>query len=178
MVDSSGSRSIQSFGQAGSPYETTFYVYYSSYCPTTFNGQEYVNDVSNCNPGYPTLVDRRLLQYLAALVSLRRGTGMQERARGAGDATTEVPLFNIRLYNGSHRGGGPVFGRNADGSFDGYMYVAVGDQFRYTTAQDISGNFEGGTMRIAVDVTDNGDGTWTCPAGSHQPIPSNARSHR
>ena len=80
-----------------------------------------------------------------------------------GDVSSEQVLINIRLYNDSHRGGGMTF-RN-----DGYLYVTVGDQFRFETAQDISDTLEGGSLRLAVDVTDDGGGAWTCPPGSHQP---------
>ena len=151
------------FGTVGSPYETTFYVYYSSFCPTTFDGVSYVNDLANCNPGYPTASTGGFFNTWLRLSKFEAffDSGLDT---WVGDPTSEVPLFNIRLYNGSHRGGGPIFAN------DGYMYVAVGDQFRYETAQDIAGNFEGGSMRLAVDVIDNGDGTWTCPEGSHQPI--------
>jgi hypothetical protein len=157
------------FGQAGSPYETTFYVYYSSFCPTVFDGQQYVNDWPNCNPGYP---QSSTGGYFNTWLRLSRFEAFWDATSGTwrGDPTSEVPMFNIRLYNGSHRGSGPVFGRNAGGSWDGSMYVAIGDQFRYETAQDITNNFEGGTVRLEVDVTDNGDGTWSCPVGSHQPV--------
>src|SRR5690606_33170102 len=74
------------------------------------------------------------------------------------------PMLNIRLYNGSHRGGGLVFGK------DGYLYLTIGDQFKYTPAQDIFTNLEGGTHRLAVDVTEPGDGSWTCPENSHLPV--------
>jgi uncharacterized repeat protein (TIGR03806 family) len=150
------------FGTPGSPYETTFYTYYSSYCPTTWDGEKYVNDFGNCNPGYPQgstggffgtwLRGSEFQAYFDSTAGVWRG-----------DPASEKPMFNIRLYNGSHRGGGPIFGD------DGYMYIIIGDQFRYDTAQDISGNFEGGSIRVSVDVVDNGDGTWTCPSGTHHP---------
>ncbi len=157
------------FGTSGSSYETTFYVYYSSFCPTTFDGQEYVNDLANCNPSYP---QNSTSGFFNTWLRLSRFEAFWDAGAGTwrGDPDSEVPMFNIRLYNGSHRGGGPVFGRDTDGNWDGSMYVAIGDQFRYETAQDISGNFEGGSIRIEVDVTDNGDGTWDCPSGSHHPV--------
>lgn len=70
------------------------------------------------------------------------------------DPESEVQLFNIRLYNGSHRGGGLLFAP------DGLLYLSIGDQFRYETAQDIAGNFEGGVIRIDVDMD---------PSRSHPP---------
>ncbi|MEL6823024.1 MAG: PQQ-dependent sugar dehydrogenase, partial [Calditrichota bacterium] len=63
-------------------------------------------------------------------------------------------MINIRLYNGSHRGGGMVFGP------DDYLWLTIGDQFRYTTAQDLAGVFEGGVIRIDVDQD---------PSRSHPP---------
>ena len=58
---------------------------------------------------------------------------------------SELQLFNIRQYNGTHRGGALTFGT------DGFLYCTIGDQARYVTAQDISSNFEGGIIRIDVD---------------------------
>ena len=58
---------------------------------------------------------------------------------------TELQLFNVRQFNGTHRGGGLNFGQ------DGFLYLAIGDQARRTTAQDIANNFEGGVIRIDVD---------------------------
>jgi hypothetical protein len=151
------------FGTPGSPDETTFYAYYSSYCPTTWDGQRYVNDFDNCNPGYPT---GPVSGFSNTWIRLSRFQAYRDVAAGVwrGDPASEVPLVNIRQYNGTHIGGGPVFGN------DGYLYVAIGDQYHYETAQDIVSNFEGGSMRLAVDVTGNGDGTWSCAAGSHPPI--------
>jgi len=62
---------------------------------------------------------------------------------------SEDTLFNIRLYNSSHRGGGLTFGN------DGYLYLALGDQGRYTTPQNISSNFEGGVLRLDVNTNGN-----------------------
>jgi hypothetical protein len=151
------------FGVNGSPHETTFYAYYSSYCPTKLEASRYVVDFANCNPSYP---QGSTGGFFNTWLRLSRFQAYWDAGLGVwrGDEASEEPLFNIRLYNGSHRGGGPVIGN------DGKLYVAIGDQFRYETAQDIVGNFEGGSMRLEVDVTDNGDGTWTCPAGSHQPL--------
>lgn len=61
------------------------------------------------------------------------------------DKESEVQMFNIRQYNGTHRGGALTFGA------DGYLYCTIGDQARYVTAQDISTNFEGGIIRMDVD---------------------------
>ncbi len=62
------------------------------------------------------------------------------------DPASELIMLNLRLYNGSHRGGGMVFGD------DGYLYVTIGDQFRYETAQDLEMTLEGGVMRLDVDA--------------------------
>lgn len=61
------------------------------------------------------------------------------------DPNSEDVMFHIRMYNGSHRGGDIQFGN------DGMLYVPVGDQFRYETAQDIANTLEGGFLRIDVD---------------------------
>ena len=147
------------FGTPGADYETTFFVYYSSYCPTKLEGSEYVNDFANCNPSYP---QSSTGGFFNTWLRLSRFEAYWDSALGVwrGDPDSEIPLFNIRLYNGSHRGGGPVFGN------DGYLYVAIGDQFRYDTAQDITNNFEGGSIRLEVEVEADG----ICPAGSHMPL--------
>lgn len=61
------------------------------------------------------------------------------------DSSSEVIMINKRLYNGSHRGGGMSFAN------DGFLYLAVGDEFRYQTAQDMETQLEGGVLRIDVD---------------------------
>ena len=61
------------------------------------------------------------------------------------DEQSELRMFNVRLYNGSHRGGGLTFG------LDGMLYLSIGDQFRYYTAQELTTNFEGGVIRVDVD---------------------------
>ncbi|MCB0850601.1 MAG: PQQ-dependent sugar dehydrogenase, partial [Bacteroidetes bacterium] len=68
---------------------------------------------------------------------------------------SEVVMINKRLYNGSHRGGGMTF------DDEGYLYVAVGDEFRYQTAQEIDNVLEGGVLRIDVDRD---------PTRSHAPV--------
>ncbi|WNJ16672.1 PA14 domain-containing protein [Pontibacter sp. G13] len=71
------------------------------------------------------------------------------------DTTTEMRMINIRLYNGSHRGGGLAFGP------DSMLYLTIGDQFNYGTAQDLVNNLEGGTLRMDVDMD---------PTQSHAPL--------
>jgi len=148
------------FGQSGAPGEFTFYAYYSSYCPTdaTTGGV----DFAACNPGYS---QADIKGYFGTWLRLSRFTAYWDPVDGVykGDPASEEPLFNIRLYNNSHLGGGLLFG------LDGLLYLTIGDQFRYTTAQDIANSLEGGTVRLQVDVTENGDGTFSCPAGSHLP---------
>ncbi|MEM9080744.1 MAG: PQQ-dependent sugar dehydrogenase [Verrucomicrobiota bacterium] len=65
---------------------------------------------------------------------------------GTVDHSTELPMFHVRLYNGSHRGSGLVFGD------DGMLYLAIGEQFRKFKAQDIRNTFDGGVLRIDVDM--------------------------
>lgn len=148
------------FGQAGSPYALTFFAYFASYCPTNLATTGI--DFGACNPDYPR---GGVKGYFNTWLRLSRFTAVWDPVDQVykGDPTSESPLINIRLYNDSHRGGGPVFGH------DGLLYLAIGDQFRYETAQDIAATLEGGTLRIAVDVTENTDGTWICPVGSHLP---------
>jgi uncharacterized repeat protein (TIGR03806 family) len=144
------------FGNDASPFAGTFYVYYSSHCPLDASGD--VPDLEACDEEYPRGPTEG---FFNAYLRLSRfevlGPGL-----GA-DPNSEQVLINIRLYNDSHRGGGMAF------RTDGKLYVTIGDQFRYDTAQDIVDTLEGGTMRLATDVTDHQDGTWSCPAGSHMP---------
>ncbi len=144
------------FGVAGSPYRRTFYVYYSSHCP--LDGSRDAPDLSACDDSYPTGATEGFFNTYLRLSRFETVQGSN-----VGDPSSEQVLLNIRLFNGSHRGGGMAF------RDDGYLYLTIGDQFRYTTAQDIEDTLEGGTFRFAVDVTDNPDGTWTCPSGSHLP---------
>ncbi len=75
--------------------------------------------------------------------------------QSAADPSSELVMMQLRLYNGSHRSGHIAFGP------DGFLYVPIGDQFRYETAQDIWNNLEGGVHRIDVDMD---------PARSHAPL--------
>ncbi len=58
---------------------------------------------------------------------------------------SEQIMLNLRLYNGSHRGGGLVFGD------DDYLYLTIGDQYRHETAQDLETTLEGGVLRLDVE---------------------------
>ncbi len=151
------------FGKQGSDYKTTFYVYYSSHCPTRLGGKRHTVNFSKCNRGYPT---KPAKGFFNTWLRLSRFEAYRDAKAGVwrGDPGSEMPLFNIRLYNSGHRGGGLIFGN------DGHLYVAIGDQQRAQNAQDIVNSFEGGVMRMAVDITENGNGSWSCPAGSRAPI--------
>ncbi|MEO1448256.1 MAG: PQQ-dependent sugar dehydrogenase [Bacteroidota bacterium] len=59
--------------------------------------------------------------------------------------TSEQVMIKLRLYNSTHRGGGLTFGH------DDMLYLALGEQARYTTSQNIHSNFEGGVIRIDVN---------------------------
>ncbi len=144
------------FGVPGSPNRNFFYVFYSSHCP--LNGNRDAIDLSACDQGYPMGSTGGFFNTYLRLSRYEVPDGST-----TADPSSERIMLNIRLYNGSHRGGGMVF-RN-----DGYLHVTIGDQFHYDTAQDIVDTLEGGSMRFAVDITDNGDGTWSCPPGSHLP---------
>jgi uncharacterized repeat protein (TIGR03806 family) len=71
------------------------------------------------------------------------------------DSSSELIMIQKRLYNGSHRGGGIAFDN------DGYLYVSVGDEFRYHVAQIKDTLLEGGVLRLDVDRN---------PLTSHAPI--------
>lgn len=144
------------FGMAGSPYGNTFYAYYSSHCP--LDASRDAPDLGACDQGYPTAPASNFFNVYLRLSRFEVFDGTV-----IGDPDSEQVLLNIRLYNSSHRGGGMAF------RDDGYLYLTIGDQFRYDTAQDIVDTLEGGSFRLAVDVIDNPDGTWTCPLGSHLP---------
>lgn len=145
------------FGMSGWPYERTFYAYYSSHCPYD-PGSESV-DFGNCHDGYPRDPAKGFYDVYLRLARYQVVDAQAERL--VGDIASEDVLFNLRLINKSHRGGGLAFGN------DRYLYLAIGDQMRYNTAQDIERNFEGGVLRLAVDVTEDDGETWECPAGSH-----------
>ena len=70
------------------------------------------------------------------------------------DLSKTLDMIKIRLYNSTHRGGGMLFGN------DGYLYVVVGDQAQHETAQEMEMSFDGGTLRLDVDMD---------PTRSHPP---------
>jgi uncharacterized repeat protein (TIGR03806 family) len=144
------------FGTPGSPHRGHFYVYYASHCPIDATGL--LVDTAACPPSYQTSGDG----FFGSWLRLSRFT--VQDGQSVPDPASERVMLNIRLYNGSHRGGGMVF---AD---DGTFWLTIGDQYRFWSAQDIVDTLEGGVLRLAVDVTENPDGSVTCPLGSHAPI--------
>ncbi|MEM6806043.1 MAG: PQQ-dependent sugar dehydrogenase, partial [Bacteroidota bacterium] len=70
------------------------------------------------------------------------------------DLTKTLDMIKIRLYNSTHRGGGMLFGN------DGMLYVIIGDQAQHETAQEMEMSFDGGTLRLDVDMD---------PTRSHAP---------
>ena len=148
------------FGQPGSEFRNYFYVYYSSHCEIgpRPDGEGLQTDLTTCDTSVPKASTGG---YFGAYLRLSRFEVPDDST--VGDPSSEKVMINMRLYNGSHRGGGMVF-RN-----DGYLYVTIGDQFRYETAQDIVNNLEGGTHRFAVDIANESGGSWSCPPGSHLP---------
>jgi len=144
------------FGDAGSPHRRSFFVYYSSHCP--LDASRNAPDLSACDEGYPRdWVDGFFNTWLRlSRFEVYEGTV-------TADPGSEQVLLNFRLYGGVHRGGG--LGIRSDG----HLYLSIGDQSYADTAQGIVDNFNGSTLQIAVNVLRNGDGTWTCPAGTHQP---------
>ncbi|HSN82181.1 MAG TPA: PQQ-dependent sugar dehydrogenase, partial [Polyangiales bacterium] len=144
------------FGQAGSPHRRSFYVYYSSHCPIDASGDGV--DLSACEDGYP---QNPVGGFFNVYLRLSRFEVFEGTVTG--DPSTEQVLLNFRLYDSRHRGGG--LGINSDG----LLFLSIGDQGQPNSAQEIDDNFNGGALRLAVNVNDNGDGTWTCPPNSHQP---------
>ncbi|MEM7135721.1 MAG: PQQ-dependent sugar dehydrogenase [Myxococcota bacterium] len=144
------------FGQGGSPHRRSFYVYYSSHCPIDSSGN--APNLGACDDSYPTGVTNGFYDVWLRLSRFEVFDGTL-----VGDPDSEQILLNFRLVNGVHRGGG--LGIRSDG----YLYLSVGDQGNRKTSQSIVENFNGSVLRFAVNVTDNGDGTWACPPGTHQP---------
>lgn len=142
------------FGTPGSPHERSFYAYYSSHCPAKAGGDGV--DLAACSPSYPT---GPRAGFFGVWLRLSRFEASWDAGAEVwrGDPDSEEPMLSIRLYNGGHRGGGPAFGP------DGRLHLAIGDQTRYETAQDIVDTLEGGSLRLEVNVTEQGDGTWSCP---------------
>lgn len=144
------------FGDTSSPQHGVFYVYYSTHCPLDSSRNK--ANLAACDNSYP---DAPTEGFFNTYLRLSRFELVEGSDRG--DPASEQVLLNIRLYNTSHRSGGMLF-RN-----DGYLYLTIGDQFRYETAQDIVDTLEGGMLRLAVDVTVQGSDSWSCPPGSHLP---------
>ena len=145
------------FGTAGSPHRGHLYVYYSSYCPIDATGRSV--DLAACDPDYPP---GEAGGFFGTWLRLSRFTVAP--GQSVPDPASERVMINIRLYNSSHRGGGMVF------TDDGNFWLTIGDQFRYWTAQDVVQVLEGGVLRLALDVDEAQDGSFTCPPGSHLPL--------
>ncbi|HEX2485776.1 MAG TPA: PQQ-dependent sugar dehydrogenase, partial [Myxococcota bacterium] len=145
------------FGVPGSPHRGHVYVWYSSYCP--IDATRRLVNLAACNPGYPTSPTDG---FFGTWLRLSRFTVPD--GQGMADPASERVMINFRLINSTHRGGGMLF------MPDGTFWLTIGDQWRYETAQELTNTLEGKTLRLALDITENGNGTWSCPAGSHQPI--------
>ena len=123
------------FGQAGSPNRNYFYVYYTA---KGTNGQ---HGPFSCGSGCFTCFDNP--NWYGSYLRLSRFT-LNDGTLTA-NVSSEQIMINVRQYNGTHRGGGLVFGD------DGFLYLTIGDQARYSGAQNLANNFEGGVIRIDVD---------------------------
>ena len=143
-------------GQAGSPHRNSVYVYYSSHCP--LDASRNAPDLTACDDSYP-----RDAQGGFFGVYLRLSRFEVDESTGTADPASEQVLLNFRLNGPFHRGGGLAVDQS------GHLFLSIGDQGGFESAQDTSDNFDGSVLRLAVNVTDNGDGTWTCPVGSHLP---------
>lgn len=149
------------FGRPDSPFRNYFYIYHASFCP--LNAELDAVDLSACDPAYPTDA-REMNQRDFFNVYLRLSRFEIPDGATQANKQSEVVLFNIRYINAFHRGGGPIFGN------DGYLYMAMGDQSNTTKyPQTIHNNLNGGVLRLAVNVIEHGDGTWSCPPHSHMP---------
>ncbi len=146
------------FGQPESPFRNYFYIYHASFCP--LNDALDTVDLEACDPDYPIFTEDRQGFYN---VYLRLSRFEIPDGATEADRNSEVVLFNLRYINAFHRGGGPIFGR------DGHLYMAMGDQSEAAYAQAIHDNLNGGVLRLAVNVIEHDDGTWSCPANSHIP---------
>jgi uncharacterized repeat protein (TIGR03806 family) len=144
------------FGQPGSPHRKSFYVYYSSHCP--LDSSQDAPDLGACDESYPRDPASGFFNTYLRLSRFEVYEGTT-----TADPDSEQVLLNFRLYGSAHRGGGLGIRPN------GHLYLSIGDQGEPSSAQEIDDNFNGGVLRIALNVIDNGDGSWTCPTGSHQP---------
>lgn len=118
------------FEQAGSPNRGYFYIYYTWKDPATPNPAGFLGT------GFPGT-------FYNTYCRLSRFT-IDDGDVNA-NATSELTMIHIRMYNDSHRGGGMAFGN------DGMLHLTIGDLYRYNTAQTIDDNLEGGVMRMDVD---------------------------
>ncbi|MEL6650723.1 MAG: PQQ-dependent sugar dehydrogenase, partial [Bacteroidota bacterium] len=123
------------FGQAGSPNANYVYMYY------TAKGANGAHGPFNCGGGCFTCFDNP--NWYGSYLRLARFT--VDPTNFTINPSSQLTMFNIRQYNGTHRGGGMVFGD------DGFLYLTIGDQARNTGALNIENNFEGGVIRIDVD---------------------------
>ena len=123
------------FGQNGSPNRNYVYVFYTAKGPNGEHGPFSCSSTcfSCANNG----------NFFGSYLRVSRFT-VNEGTYTA-NPNSEFVMINIRQFNGTHRGGGLHFGN------DGFLYLAIGDQARRTTAQNIVDNFEGGVIRIDVD---------------------------
>jgi hypothetical protein len=144
------------FGLSASPFRGDVYVDYTSHCP--LNAEKDAVYLSACFNAYPREYEPGFAGTYLRLSRFRVPDG-----ENAADPNSEEILLNIRQHTGRHAGGGLVFGN------DRRLYLAIGEQFRFETAQEIANTLEGGTLRLSVDVLGIDDRSWTCPAGTHIP---------
>lgn len=64
----------------------------------------------------------------------------------SGDAGSELIMFEQKLGDMMHRGGGMLFGD------DGFLYLAIGDLGWMTQSQNITDRLSGGVLRLDVDM--------------------------
>lgn len=120
------------FGVPNSPNRNYFYVWY---CARSAPGVDYIN----------YWVDDPI--FYNTYLRLSRFTIPDGQVQA--DPASEQVMINVRLYGGTHRGGGMSFGK------DGLLYVTIGEQWRYITAQNVDTTLEGGIIRLDVDKNPN-----------------------
>ena len=129
------------FGKAGATGRNYFFAYYSTPSST---GKHDGPTPQRCK--VDALFDGSYL--VLRRYEVREGT-LQV------DLSKTIDMFKVRLYNSTHRGGGMTFGK------DGFLYLVIGDQAQHETAQEMEMSFDGGTLRLDVDMD---------PAKSHPAI--------
>ena len=125
------------FGTEGAVGNNYFYTYYTTRDANGGNSPNY--------PGFQTCNDSP--QSWGGFLVLSRWE--VEAGTLNVDENSELEMIKVRLYNTGHRGGGLVFGG------DGMLYLTMGDQLRFSTAQNLEDNLDGSVLRLDVNSNSN-----------------------